>query len=183
MSSPEISVNEDTDNGGLGEVAARTGFSTAELFDAHEFEDLVKVCDTAFLRFGRRRSFSGRCETVLTYEDHKIVLEVLQQPGDGRVLVVEGGGNRRVGVMGDRLAKIGSANGWSGVIVNGAIRDSELIDELDFGVFGVALTARRSARAERGRQSVDVHFGGVMFHPGDWVYADANSVLCSTREL
>ena len=87
------------------------------------------------------------CETVLTDEDHRIVHDVLSRPGEGRVLVIDGGGDPRVGVMGDRLAHIGAENGWAGAVVHAAIRDSAVIDALDFGVFAVAVTARRSLRA------------------------------------
>ncbi len=134
------------------------GWTTADLFDEHG--ESVDVCDTAFLRFGRRRAFSGKCEGVLTEESHRTVLEVLRQPGEGRVLVVDGGGGLRVGLMGDRLARIGAENGWAGVLVHGAIRDSEIIDDLDFGVFAVAVTARRSVHAEPGRTGVDVNSAG-----------------------
>ena len=85
--------------------------------------------------------------------------------------------------MGDRLARIGSANGWAGVVVNGAIRDSEIIDRLDFGVFAVAVTARRSLDAEPGRRGVDVGFGNARFRSGGWVYADPDSVLSSAEKL
>jgi regulator of ribonuclease activity A len=165
-----------------GATGTTTGrWTTADLFDEHE--DSVEVCDTAFLRFGRRRSFSGQCETVLTDEDHRIVHDVLSRPGEGRVLVIDGGGNPRVGVMGDRLARIGAENGWAGAVVHAAIRDSDVIDGLDFGVFAVAVTARRSLQAAPGRAGADVHFGGAAFHPGSWVYADADSVLTSTQRI
>src|SRR3954447_5706595 len=144
------------------------GWTTADLFDEHE--DSVEVCDTAFLRFGGRRAFSGECEVVLTEGSHQTVLEVLSDAGDGRVLVVDGGGRSRIGLMGDRLARIGAEKGWSGVGVNGAIRDSHTIDELDLGVFAVAVTARRSLQAAPGQRGVDVHFGGATFSPGCWVY-------------
>ena len=158
-----------------------TGWSTADLFDEHG--DLVEVCDTTFLRFGRRCTFHGPCETVTTRENHQIVLEVLPQDGDGRVLVVDAGGDPRVGLMGDRLARVGSESGWAGVIVNGAIRDSEIIDALDFGVYAVAVTARRSVKAEPGSRGDDVQFGNAHFRSGCWVYADANSVLSSAEKL
>ena len=181
MDRPEPAGNGGTGSGGLLEDSGTPGWSTADLFD--QYETSVDVCDTAFLRFGRRRAFSGICETVLTHEDFRIVQEVLTQPGNGRVLVVDACGNRRVGVMGDRLARIGCENGWAGVVVNGAIRDSEIIDQLDFGVLAVAVTARRSLQAERGRQGAEAHFGGASFRSGCWVYADANSVLTSKEKI
>ena len=158
-----------------------TGWTTADLFDRHG--DRVEVCDSPFLRFGLSRAFSGRCETVSTRENHQIVLEVLSSEGDGRVLVVDAGGDPRVGVMGDRLARIGCENGWSGIVVNGAVRDSEVIDRLPLGVFAIAVTARRNLHAEPGTRGADLHFGGARFRSGAWVYADANSVLASAGEL
>jgi regulator of ribonuclease activity A len=178
---PEPASNSGAGHGALLEESSADVWSTADLFDQHEHS--VDVCDTTFLRFGRRRAFSGVCETVLTDDDHQIVLEVLMQPGDGRVLVVDAGGNKRVGVMGDRLARIGTENGWAGVVVNGAIRDSEIIDQFDFGVLAVAVTARRSLEAARGRQGAEIHFGGASFRSGCWVYADANAVLSSKKKL
>jgi regulator of ribonuclease activity A len=181
MEHDELSDDDGRATRGSTGAGSATGWSTADLFDEHG--DLVEVCDTTFLRFGTRRAFGGRCETVRTHENHRTVLEVLRQDGDGRVLVVDAGGDTRVGVMGDRLARIGSDNGWAGVVVNGAIRDSEIIDQLDFGVFAVAVTARRSVDAEPGSRGVDVEFGNARFRSGCWVYADANSVLSSAEEL
>jgi regulator of ribonuclease activity A len=168
------------DGGDRRATPGSTGWTTADLFDEHG--DRVEVCETTFLRFGTRRTFGGRCETVLTH-GHRSVLDVLRQDGDGRVLVVDTGGDTRVGVLGDRLARIGSDNGWAGVVVNGAVRDSEVIDKLDFGVFAVAVTARRRVDAEPGGRGVDVEFGNARFRSGGWVYADANSVLSSAEKL
>ena len=114
---------------------------TADLYDAHH--ETVGVCALQFRSFGKRRSFFGPCATVATFEDHTPVLNVLSEPGNGRVLVVDGQGSLRIGLMGDRLAEIGVRNGWAGVVINGAIRDSLGIDALAIGVKALGATARR----------------------------------------
>lgn len=155
--------------------------STADLYDLHH--DRLRVCETRFRGFGRRESFFGRCETVATFEDHTPVLRALEQAGNGRVLVVDGQGSLRVGLMGDRLAGIGARNGWRGVVVNGVIRDSAGIDALDLGVKALGTTARRGWAPGPSSPATPVSFGGVTIAPGDWVYADRDCVIVAAAEL
>jgi regulator of ribonuclease activity A len=154
---------------------------TADLFDAHP--DSVGVCDLQFRSYGKRRSFFGACKTLKVFEDHVPVLEALQAPGAGSVLVVDAGGSLRVGVLGDRLAEIGARNGWAGVIVFGAVRDSAGIDQLDFGVKALGTTARRAQMRSAGHSNIAVRIGGVEITPQCWVYADVDSVIVSPKEL
>jgi regulator of ribonuclease activity A len=180
MSTAQFSAEDAAGTGALT-GSPEPEWTTADLFDDHE--DSVDVCDTAFLRFGRRRAFRGRCEGVRTAGDHRVVREVLSQPGEGRVIVVDGGGDPRVGLLGDRLARLGVENGWVGAVVHGAVRDSQVLDELDFGVLAVAVTSRRDLHAAPGLSGLDVHFGGATFRPGAWVYADRDSVLTTAEQL
>ena len=155
--------------------------NTADLFD--DFPAELSVCDLQFRTFGKRRSFSGPCATVLTSEDHRPVLKAVSTPGNGRVLVVDVAGSMRIGVMGDRLAAIAVANGWVGVVINGLIRDSKAIDGLEIGVKCLGTTARRSEIERGGLFDVVLHFGGVRFTPGAWVYADEDAVTTSEGKL
>lgn len=156
-------------------------FTTADLFDANTHS--VAVCETHFLSFGGRQSFSGPCQTLKVFEDHVPVRELLATAGAGRVLVIDAGGATRVGVLGDRLAALAIRNGWSGIVVFGAIRDSAAISQLDIGVKALAATARKGLQASTGEAGVRVAFGEATFEPGDWVYADADAVLVSKAQL
>jgi regulator of ribonuclease activity A len=127
--------------------------------------------------------FSGRIETLRTFEDHTPVLEAVSEPGKGRVLVVDAGGSLRVGVMGDRLAEIAVRNGWAGAVINGAIRDSAGIDALRFGAKALGATARRNWQPIRGERGLKVSFGDVKFVPGHWIYADRDAVIMSAESL
>jgi regulator of ribonuclease activity A len=154
---------------------------TADLFDLHHTE--VDVCELQFQSYGERSSFFGQCVTLKVFEDHQPVLEVLTEPGQGRVLVVDAGGSLRVGVMGDRVASVGAGNGWAGAVIFGAVRDSEAINALEFGVKALGATARRTFAHSGAARDMPVRFGSVTFAPGNWVYADRDAVLVSPAQL
>jgi regulator of ribonuclease activity A len=154
---------------------------TADLYDVHHAK--LAVCELQFRSFGANMSFFGPCATLATFEDHTPVLNALQQPGNGRVLVVDGQGSTRIGLMGDRLAGFGASNGWAGVILNGVIRDSLGMENLDLGVKALGTTARRGWSAYAAAHDVPVTLGGATFNPGDWVYADVDCVIVSRTEL
>ena len=153
---------------------------TCDISDAYPGD--VAVCEVQFRHFGQRRAFAGACET-LRVRDHNLVRETVALPGEGRILVVDGGGSLAAGLMGDQLAELARANGWQGAVIFGAIRDSAVIDGMQFGVKALGTTARRSPVEHGGERSVPVSFGGVIFRPGDWVYADADAVIVSVRPL
>ncbi len=154
---------------------------TADLVDA--FPDAVRFCNLPFLKFGRRPAFFGPAQTVSCFEDNVLLGEELETQGDGRVLVVEGGGSTRVAIMGDMIAGSLLKNGWAGAIINGAIRDSAEIDGMDIGLRCLSTTPIKSGKNGTGTIGGPVRFGDATFKPGDWVYCDADGVLVSEQEL
>lgn len=157
-------------------------FSTADLHDANE--DLVAVCDAQFRSFGRRPCIAAPCVTFKVFEDHRLVRDhIAATPGDGRILVIDGGGSMRVGLLGDTMAERAMRNGWIGAIVFGVVRDTPALDALDFGVKALGTTARRGRLETGGLVDVPVMFGGVEFRSGWWVYADVDAVLVSREPL
>lgn len=158
-----------------------TEIVTADIYDQHHAS--LDVCELQFRSFGHRRSFFGPCSTLATFEDHTPVLRALQEPGRNRVLVVDGKGSLRVGLMGDRLAEIGANSGWAGLVINGAIRDSAGIDRLAIGVKAIGTTARRGWAPGPSERDVPLVLGGAGFVPGHWVYADPDCVIVSPVEL
>lgn len=154
---------------------------TADLVDAHD--DLVHFCDLPFLAFGRVASFWGPIATVKCFEDNALLKAFLQEPGHGRVMVVDGGGSTRRALVGDQIASLLGANGWAGIIINGAIRDSVEVDGMDVGVRCLAVTPKKSAKTGAGDREIAVAFGGVTFQPGQYVYCDRDGVLVSSERL
>lgn len=107
----------------------------------------------------------------------------LETPGDGRVLVVDGGASLRCALVGDVLAALGQKNGWAGILVFGAVRDSEVLGTMDFGICALGTNPVRSVKAQQGAVGVTVNICDVLVHPGDWVFADADGVVVSRRDL
>src|SRR5699024_2521481 len=109
--------------------------------------------------------FSGPISTVQVYEDNVLVRAALEQPGAGRVLVVDGGGSLRCALVGDQLAALGLSNGWAGVVINGCIRDVAALAELSFGVKALAANPLRSAKQGSGARDLEVSFAGLTCRP------------------
>jgi regulator of ribonuclease activity A len=156
-------------------------FQTADLCDAHEGK--IRVVAPMFRSFGGRRTFGGPIATLKIFEDNSLVRTALEQPGEGRVLVVDGGGSLRCALVGDQLALLGVKNNWAGIIVYGCIRDSRPIAEMNLGVFALATHPMKTVKRGVGEADVPVTFGGVTFVPGQHVYADEDGVIVSDTAL
>ena len=130
--------------------SASQSLATADLVD--EYGDRLRVCDTQFRQFGGRRRFSGRVRTVSCYEDNGLVRELLRTPGDGCVLVVDGGGSVHTALTGDLIAASAVENGWAGLVINGAVRDSAASPTLGIKALGTNPgRAQGGAWCRRGR--------------------------------
>lgn len=159
-----------------------TFIPTADLADRIGPE--IRSCDLAFRDIGGVTRFCGRITTILTFQDNLLVKQTMGTPGEGGVLVVDGGGSIHTALVGDVIAGFGVDNGWSGVIVNGAVRDSALLAKLDIGVKALGTNPRKSTQTGQGSgKDVPVEFGGVRFEPGEFVYADEDGVVVVAEPL
>jgi regulator of ribonuclease activity A len=149
--------------------------NTADLYDERG-EDLASV-SVQFQSLGGRSHFSGPVRTIRCFQDNALVKSTLATPGDGAVLVVDGGGSLGTALMGDMIAESAVSNGWAGVVINGAIRDREAIARLDLGVKALGSNPRKSAKAGAGEVDVDVEIDGVTFRPGITVWCDPDGIL------
>ncbi len=150
-------------------------FTTTDLSDERPE---AQIADPVFLSFGGRRTFSGPITTLKVFEDNSMVREIVQTPGEGRVLVVDGGGSLRCGLFGGNLAVAAARNGWVGVVINGCARDADELDAEPVGIRALALHPRRSERGlHSGRAGIPVTFAGVVFREGEWLLADRDGVL------
>ncbi|TKC82658.1 RraA family protein [Trinickia terrae] len=161
-------------------------FATTDLCDAHEDRiaaGALRVLDPVFHAFGRAQAFGGRAVTLKLFEDNSLVRSTLEQPGQGRVLVVDGGGSLRCALVGGNLAQIGANNGWAGIVVYGCVRDTLELNESDIGIRALAAHPQRSQKRGAGERDVPVRLPGSIVRPGDWVYADIDGVLVSDAPL
>ena len=154
---------------------------TPDLCDDHA--DLVQVVEPMFRNFGGIDAFGGEIVTVKCFEDNSIVKEQVGLPGEGRVMVVDGGASKRNALLGDMLAEKAAENGWSGLIIYGCIRDVDVIAKTRLGVQALGTNPRKTEKRGIGDLNVPVTFGGVTFVPGEYVYADNNGVIVSPKSL
>lgn len=148
---------------------------TADLAD--QYGDQLRVCSMQFTGYGGVRSFTGPVRTVSCREDNALLHELLHTPGDGAVVVVDGGGSLATTLFGDRMAARARDNGWAGVVVHGAVRDSASLCAIQLGVQALGTSPRRAGKAGRGAVDVPVTFGGVSFAVGDILHADEDGVV------
>ncbi len=154
---------------------------TADLVD--DFDEQLSFCNLPFKSYGQRKAFYGAVQTVKCFEDNALLKAQLQMPGDKRVMVVDAGASTRVAVLGDMLAEFMRMNDWAEIIINGYIRDSEMIDNMDVGVRCLGTSPKKSSKQGEGVLGENVSFGGVEFKRGSFVYCDADGVLSSESKL
>lgn len=160
-------------------------FKTPDLCDEFEAQlgKTVRVVAPMFQRYGGRSSFSGEIVTLKVFEDNSLVREAFAANGQGKVLVIDGGGSMRCALVGDQLAILAHKNGWEGVIVYGCIRDSADINGIAIGIRALNTHPQKSIKKGVGDRDIAVTFGGVTFNPGETLYADEDGVLVSSRAL
>lgn len=156
-------------------------WSTPDLCDAHP--DAVRIAQPLFHRYGGRTAFAGAIVTVRCFEDNSRVKELVGQPGLGRVIVVDGGASLRRALLGDLLAAQAVDNGWSGIVINGCVRDVEVLATLDLGVVALASMPLKTERRGIGEIDVPLAFAGIDWHPGDHLYADATGIVVASHSL
>ena len=159
--------------------------SLPDLCDHHVSspQRLSVVSPNLFSPYGKLTKFHGQIETVRCFESNPMVRTVLSSPGNNRVLVVDGGGSKRVAILGDQITQLAVDNGWAGIIVNGCIRDSALINGMEIGVKALGTHPVKSLKSYPGERSVPVNFGDVEFIPNHWVYSDEDGIIVSEVPL
>ena len=156
-------------------------FSTADLYD--DFGEDCASCETQFRQYEGRRVFSGEIRTVKCVDDNVLLRRMLETRSAGEVLVVDASGFLGSALMGDRIAKLGLDNGWSGAVIFGAIRDTGVLSTLEFGVKALRSNPRKCKKHGAGSVDNVVSFGGATFVPGHWLYSDDDGILVSREAL
>jgi regulator of ribonuclease activity A len=148
---------------------------TADLVD--DIGACVRSCDVQFRQFGARTQFAGPITTVRCFQDNALLKSVLSSPGEGGVLVIDGSGSLHTALVGDLIADLGRSNGWSGVIVNGAVRDAAALRDIELGIKALGTNPRKSQKTGAGERDVTIRLGGVEFVPGDIAYSDDDGIV------
>ncbi len=153
--------------------------TTADLYDEHGGS--LGICTTQFHQYGQRTRFQGAITTFRGHEDNSLLRSVVNEPGHGRVIVIDGDGSLYCAMLGDQAADIAARNGWEGFIVNSAIRDAAALAEINIGVAALGTSPRKSGKEGKGWLNVPVAFGGAVFVPGTHVVCDEDGVVLLPR--
>ncbi|MBV5290759.1 MAG: ribonuclease E activity regulator RraA [Curvibacter lanceolatus] len=159
--------------------------STCDLCDEHKNDESgqFRVLPPVFKAFGGLTAFCGPVCTVKVFEDNTCVKQAVDSPGEGRVLVVDGGGSLRRALVGGNLAKAAARNGWAGIVVDGCVRDVAELNAEAVGIRALALMPLPTEKRGEGQRDVAVQIQGVWVRPGDWLYADADGIVVSSTPL
>lgn len=153
--------------------------NTPDLSDKYPDKDFL----LDFQCFSKIKSMHGQISTVFCPEDNSFVREMLSENGHQKIIFIDGAKSKNVALLGDSLAKLAIENNWSGIIVNGRIRDAEIISQLDVAIFALGTCPRKSSKKNQGKKNIELSIDGLTIKPGDWVYADINGILISDSEL
>lgn len=156
-------------------------WSTPDICDA--YPDEVRVLAPMMKSFGGLAQFCGEVVTIKCHEDNSLVKEQASQPGNGRVMVVDGGGSLRRALLGDMIAEAAVDNGWAGLVIYGCVRDVDPLAELKLGVQALASVPVKTLKRGIGDLNISIEFGGIAIHPGDYIYADNNGVVVASTSL
>ncbi|MDY0452818.1 ribonuclease E activity regulator RraA [Pasteurella multocida] len=154
---------------------------TSELCDI--YLDQVDVVEPIFSSFGGVNRFYGKVTTAKCFENNGLITDILEENGEGRVLLIDGGGAVRRALVDAELAQLAVDNGWEGIIVYGAVRQIQQLEEMDIGIHALAPIPVGADKQNIGEIDVPVNFGGVTFFPEDYVYADLTGIILSQEPL
>ena len=131
----------------------------------------------SFQDYGKRKRFAGIVSTVKCFEDNSFVKAALEEPGQGRVLVIDGGSSFRRALIGGKIAAAAAGNGWAGVVVDGCVRDSAELADCDLGIRALGLNPMPTERRNQGQRDIALHIHGVWILPGEWLVADEDGIV------
>lgn len=154
---------------------------TADLWDEHT--TALKVLPLELKNYGGKTAFGGEIVTLKVYEDNSYVRKTLEENGQGKVLVVDGGGSKRCALLGDNMATLANESGWEGIIIYGCIRDSKVIQTMDVGVKAIGTCPVKSRKHNVGAKGETLVIEGTDIVPGAYIYSDEDGVLISSEKL
>ncbi|ATC93369.1 ribonuclease E activity regulator RraA [Pseudoalteromonas tunicata] len=156
-------------------------YNTSELCD--QFADLIDVLEPMFVNFGGRTSFGGQIKTIKCFESNQLIRTTLEKDGTGLVLLIDGGGSTRRALIDIELAELALENNWEGIVVYGAVRHVDELDELDLGIQAIASIPVAADDNNNGEAGVPVNFAGVSFYDDDFLYADSTGIIIAPEDL
>ena len=154
--------------------------TTPDLSD--KFPD-ISFINLQFKNFGCEGFYSGKVETVSCPDDNSKVKKILSEPGENKILIVDGHASTKVALLGDQIAKSAEENNWKAIIINGCVRDVEELKKFKIGIFALGSVPKKSEKKDKGDVGGTLKFGDLEIKSGNWAYADESGILISETEL
>ena len=148
-----------------------------------QYADIIQIGKLALNTYWKKRSISGEIYTVSCADDNSIVKSILEQKGENKVLVVDAVGVAHASMVGDQIAESALLNNWAGIVVNGYVRDVEILKTMNLGIFARGSVAQKTDKRGHGFQNIMISFGSVVMRSGHWMYVDENGWLVADRKL
>lgn len=156
-------------------------FTTPDLYD--DYSDSLQVANAGLFHFGKETKLFGQAITIQCPNDNSLVGELVKTNGEGKVLVVDANNSLEFAFLGDNLAEHAIRNHWQGIIINGCVRDIEILEQMPLPIMARGNTPRKTQKQGLGEKVSAVSFLNITIHSGDWVYGDRNGLLISKKEL
>jgi len=148
-----------------------------------DFLSEIQVLQPLFQSYGGKKKFFGEIVTIKCFEDNSLVKQTLATEGHGKVLVVDGGGSLRCALLGDLLGAMAEKNGWQGILINGCVRDVEILKDIDIGVRALNCHPLKSNKRNEGQLNIALNFAGADFCTGQYLYVDENGIVVARTKL
>lgn len=110
--------------------------------------------------------------------DNLMVHKAMELAEAGDVIVVDAGGDRTNAIIGEIMVRYARTRGIAGFVINGAIRDSDVIGAGDFPVYATGVTHRGPYKDGPGEINVPIALNGMVIEPGDLIVGDSDGLLC-----
>lgn len=156
-------------------------YNTTELCSI--YSELIDVVDPIFSNYGGRSSFGGKVVTVKCFENNGMIMNLVETDGEGKVLVIDGGGSTRRALININIAETAAKNGWEGILCYGSVCDVDALEEVDIGIQGLVSIPVGATESDIGESDLAINFGGVTFLPDDHIYADNTGIILSPDPL
>ncbi|WP_077342488.1 ribonuclease E activity regulator RraA [Pseudocolwellia agarivorans] len=156
-------------------------YNTTELCSI--YTDLVDVVDPIFSNYGGRHSFGGKVVTIKCFENNGLIAKLAATDGEGKVMVIDGGGSTRRALLNINIIEAAAENDWEGIICFGSVCDVDALEEVDIGIQSLVSIPVSASTSEAGESDLAINFGGVTFLPDDYLYADNTGIILSPEPL
>ena len=157
-------------------------FEVADLCDDNQDKE-IQVLSSDYKNYGGLKKCAGEIVTLKLDKSNWELLDILRdEDGKNRIVVVDNA-KYFYGVVGDKLMDFAKKNNWKAIIINGYVRDVAYTKDIDVALYAIGTCPLRNFEKTTSSRAVQLSFGGVTFHDGDYLYADDDGIIITKEKL